>query len=108
MLYCSVLCKGDCAAVQITADYVRVEISGAVTSTEANEVLLELCRRLLNCRLSQLTLVRGESTRHKVLQVLGTTPDAIFNRLQVKSYRSSLLLYQPSLLHQINCMSSDN
>mmetsp|Transcript_5159 Transcript_5159/g.14829 ORF Transcript_5159/g.14829 Transcript_5159/m.14829 type:complete len:235 (-) Transcript_5159:303-1007(-) len=68
--------------LKITADYVRVEISGAVTSTEANEVLLELCRRLLNCRLSQLTLVRGESTRHKVLQVLGTTPDAIFNRLQ--------------------------
>lgn len=68
--------------LKVSADYVRVEISGAVTSTDANEVVLELMRQVLGMRLSQLTLVRGDSTRHKVLIVEGSNPHKIFERLQ--------------------------
>ena len=116
------------AWAQVSADYTKVEISGAVTASDANEILLELMRQVcmscaaqsclafggkllrtgtsssqqeshflgvpchdsdcdgtlqvLGVRLAQLTLVRGESTRHKVLQVSSTSPHAIFDRLQ--------------------------
>ena len=44
--------------------------------------LLELMRAILGVRLSQLTLVRGDSVRHKQLLVTDATPERCFDRLR--------------------------
>ena len=43
-----------------------------------------LCARrtLLGARLSQLSVMRGESTRHKLLLVKDISPAAVFDKLQ--------------------------
>jgi hypothetical protein len=115
--------------VQISADFVRVEVQGSVTTNDAREVghlcwitregrlvfeiftllhcaalhctplpdgmgnallrcsvhlqdLLELMRTILACRLGQLSLVRGDSTRHKKLLVSNMTPEQVFDKLR--------------------------
>ena len=44
--------------------------------------LLELMRTILACRLGQLSLVRGNSTRHKKLLVSNMTPEQVFDKLR--------------------------
>ena len=39
-------------------------------------------RTLLGARLSQLSVMRGESTRHKLLLVKDVSPAAVFDKLQ--------------------------
>lgn len=39
-------------------------------------------RAILACRLGQLSLVRGESTRHKKLLVSDTSPEQVFDKLR--------------------------
>ena len=39
-------------------------------------------RTLLGARLSQLSVMRGESTRHKLLLVKDISPAAVFDKLQ--------------------------
>jgi len=68
--------------VQISADYVRVEVRGSVTTTDANEDLLELMRAILACRLGQLSLVRGDTTRNKKLLVTEMSPEQVFDKLR--------------------------
>ena len=70
------------SVLKISADYVRVEITNAITHPDANEELLEFMRAILSVRLSQLSVLRGESTRHKLLLVQNTTPAQIFEKLQ--------------------------
>jgi uncharacterized protein YggU (UPF0235/DUF167 family) len=68
--------------VKVSAEYVRVEISNPVAHPDANEELLEAMRAVLGVRLSQMSLVRGPSTRHKLLLVEGLQPDVAYERLQ--------------------------
>eukprot|EP00891_Asterochloris_glomerata_P007027 jgi/Astpho2/7027/fgenesh1_pg.00107_%23_70_t len=68
--------------IKISADMVRIEITGAVTAPETNELILEFMRSLLAVRLSQLSIIRGESTRHKLLMVTKLKPDEVYQKLQ--------------------------
>ena len=47
--------------IKISADMVRIEITGAVTAPETNELILEFMRSLLTVRLSQLSIIRGRA-----------------------------------------------
>ena len=49
---------------------------------QASEELLEFMRGILGVRSGQLSIVRGESTRQKMLLVQGMTPQVIFERLE--------------------------
>lgn len=40
------------------------------------------CRRAAGVRLSQLSLTRGESSRHKLLRVGDLPPDEVFAKIQ--------------------------
>lgn len=71
-----------CSCSQISADSVRAEVKGSIVNADASECLLELMRSVLGVRLAQLTLVRGESTRHKLLLVQNMTPEQAFDKLQ--------------------------
>ncbi|KAK9808911.1 hypothetical protein WJX72_006244 [[Myrmecia] bisecta] len=70
--------------IKISADYVRIQISSAISHDDANEEILEFMRSMLSVRLGQLSLLRGESTRHKLLMVEGMTPSAAFEKLQAQ------------------------
>ncbi len=75
-----VICRPS--LIKISADYVRIGITQAISHSDANEEILEFLRSMLAVRLGQLTLVRGESTRHKLLMVTGTTPQEVFKMLE--------------------------
>lgn len=45
--------------LKVTADYVRLQITAAISNPEANEELVQFLRGVLGVRLSLLTLVRG-------------------------------------------------
>lgn len=70
------------AIMKISADHVRMEIVHAITAPETNEEILEVMRAILAVRLSQMSLIRGESTRHKLLMVQKVKPADIYQRLQ--------------------------
>ncbi|GAB4818378.1 hypothetical protein N2152v2_005424 [Parachlorella kessleri] len=76
--------RGNKAMIlKVSADYVRVQIKSGITHPAANEELLEYMRTVLGVRLSQLSLTRGESTRHKLLRVDELTPDQLFEKVQL-------------------------
>lgn len=60
----------------------RVEITGSITATDSSQEILELLRTLLAVRLGQLSLARGQSTRHKLVLVEGLSPEMAFEKLQ--------------------------
>ena len=68
--------------VRITRDHVRVQIMQPIAHEKAAEELLETMRVLLGGRQGQLSLVRGVTTRQKVLRVEGLSPEAIFEKLE--------------------------
>lgn len=70
------------AIIKISADHVRIEIVHAITAPETNEEILEVMRAILSVRLSQMSLIRGESTRHKLLMVQKVKPADVYQRLQ--------------------------
>ncbi len=69
-------------APQILPEFVRLEITGSITATEASEEILALMRSMLGVRLGQLSLERGHSTRHKTVLLEGMTPRQAFDKLQ--------------------------
>ena len=68
--------------MKISADNVRLSIIHGVSHEDANEELLEFVRGILGVRLSQLSVMRGESTRHKLVLVKDMVPATAFDKLQ--------------------------
>ena len=68
--------------VKVSSDFVRVQILQGIGHEKAGEELLGFMRGLLGVRLGQLSIVRGESTRQKLLLVQGLSPDAVFEKLE--------------------------
>lgn len=68
--------------LKVSSDYIRIQITNAISNADANEELLEFMREILGVRLGQLSLGRGESTRHKLLIVKDMTPIFVFAKLQ--------------------------
>lgn len=64
---------GSASLLKITADSVRVQMTGSVAQGgEIETEVLEYFRAVLGVRLSQLALVRGQSPRDRLLRVWGT------------------------------------
>lgn len=70
------------AVGKITAEHVRMHITGNAVHDVAQQELLALAARTLGVRLTQLTLVRGSGPRHKILVVEGLTPSLVYRRLK--------------------------
>jgi uncharacterized protein YggU (UPF0235/DUF167 family) len=68
--------------LKISADFVRIQIKHNVNHTMATEGILEYMRSVLGVKLGAMALARGETPRHKVLQIEGLGPDDVFERLQ--------------------------
>lgn len=70
--------------IKVSADAVRVAITHGIAHEAAGEEALNFLRGVLGVRLGQLSLMRGESTRHKLVTVKELVPAAVFDKLQAQ------------------------
>lgn len=60
----------------------RVRITAPPVDAAANEALVRYLAEVLDCRRSEVTLIRGHTSRHKVLGIAGLTPETVLARLE--------------------------
>lgn len=59
----------------------RIRVTAPPVDAAANEALLRLLANALDCPRGRVELLRGHTTRHKVVKIYGATPAAILARL---------------------------
>jgi uncharacterized protein (TIGR00251 family) len=59
----------------------RVKVTAPPVDSAANAALLELLGTRLDCARNQVTLVRGQTSRHKIIKVTGLKPEVVLARL---------------------------
>ena len=55
----------------------KVKVTAPPVDSAANRAVIELIVETLNCPRSAVTLVRGETARHKTLLLKGLTPEQV-------------------------------
>lgn len=60
----------------------RIKVTAPPVDAAANEALLRLLAETLDCPRSKVELVRGHTSRHKIVKIYGTTAAQIIQRLQ--------------------------
>jgi len=60
----------------------RVRVTAPPVDAAANEALLRLLATTLDCPRGQVELVRGHTSRHKVVKVYGVTMAGVWQRLR--------------------------
>ena len=79
--------QAHAAIAKITADCVRIHLTSNASHEVAQNELLALMARILSMRLTQLTLVRGSSSRHKILVIEMLSPYTVYQRLRGIPYK---------------------
>lgn len=59
----------------------RIKVTAPPVDAAANEALLRLLAQTLGCARGQVELVRGHTSRHKVVKLHGLGPGAVLARL---------------------------
>ncbi|HVV71082.1 MAG TPA: DUF167 domain-containing protein [Verrucomicrobiae bacterium] len=59
----------------------RIRVTAPPVDSAANEALVRFLAEVLDCPRSQVQLVRGQTSRHKVLKIYGVEPEAVVVRL---------------------------
>jgi|YNPBryantNP2012_1023418.scaffolds.fasta_scaffold12023_3 uncharacterized protein (TIGR00251 family) len=59
----------------------HVRLTAPPVDNEANVELVRFFAKLLDCPRNSIQIRRGHSSRHKVVEIRGLTPDLIVNRL---------------------------
>lgn len=62
-------------------DVLRVKVTAPPVDSAANEALIRLLAEKLDCTRSCVELVRGKTSRHKLVRVRGLTAEAVLSRL---------------------------
>ena len=60
----------------------RVKVTAPPVDAAANEALLRLLAETLDCPRGRVALVRGHTSRHKLIQLQGVSPEVVATRLQ--------------------------
>ncbi|GIL70154.1 hypothetical protein Vretimale_3401 [Volvox reticuliferus] len=71
-----------CMLSRVTADVVRVHVTGLMANDAVHEELFDLFAKVLNVRLSQLDIRRAKSSRNRIMTVESLTPEQIYERLR--------------------------
>ncbi len=77
--------------IKVSADAVRIAITHGIAHEAAGEEALDFMRSVLGVRLGQLSLMRGESTRHKLVLVKDLAPAVAFDKLQAQLNKQKAL-----------------
>jgi uncharacterized protein (TIGR00251 family) len=59
----------------------RIKVTAPPVDSAANEALIRLLAEKLDCSRNRLELVRGQTSRHKVVRITGTTIEAVAKQL---------------------------
>jgi uncharacterized protein (TIGR00251 family) len=59
----------------------RVKVTAPPVESAANEALIRLLAERLDCPRNRIELVRGQTSRHKVLKVYGMSAEAVLAKL---------------------------
>jgi uncharacterized protein len=62
-------------------DELRIRVTAPPVDSAANEALVRLLSDLLDLPRSRVQLVRGQTSRHKAVRLVGITPEAVLERL---------------------------
>jgi uncharacterized protein (TIGR00251 family) len=60
----------------------RIKVTAPPVDSAANEAVLRLLVERLDCARSQIELVRGKASRHKVIKVYGLSVASVIERLR--------------------------
>lgn len=60
----------------------RVKVTAPPVDAAANEALVRLLADELDCPRNRVELIRGQTSRHKVVKIYGLAPEAVLARLQ--------------------------
>ena len=61
----------------------RIKVTAPPVDSAANEALVSLLAETLDCPRNRIELVRGSTSRHKVLKVYGIRAEAVVQKLGV-------------------------
>ena len=65
-------------------DELRIRVTAPPVDAAANQALVELLARQLDCSRGRVELVRGQKSRHKVIQLHGFTPEEVLQKLPTR------------------------
>ena len=60
----------------------RVKVTAPPVEAAANEALIQLLAETLDCPRSRVEILRGHTSRHKVIKLHGLSADAVLARLK--------------------------
>jgi uncharacterized protein (TIGR00251 family) len=60
----------------------RIKVTAPPVDSAANEALVKLLAETLGCSRNRVELVRGQTSRHKVVRISGLTPQEVLMKLQ--------------------------
>ena len=61
----------------------RIKVTAPPVDSAANEALIRLLADTLDCPRNRVELVRGQTSRHKVVKLHGLTADEVLSRLRL-------------------------
>jgi len=67
----------------VEAGMVKVRVTAPPVDSEANEAVLRLLAEALDCSRSSLDLLRGHTSRIKVVRITGLSPEEVAGRLRL-------------------------
>jgi uncharacterized protein len=62
-------------------DELRIRVTAPPVEAAANEALLKILAQQLHCPRNRVDIVRGHTSRHKVVKLYGLTPEAVVTKL---------------------------
>jgi uncharacterized protein len=68
--------------IAISEGTIRVKIRAAAKDGKANAELIHFLSGILDCRRSQFEIVKGETTRNKVVEIQNSNPAEIWPKLK--------------------------
>jgi uncharacterized protein (TIGR00251 family) len=66
----------------------RMKVTAPPVDAAANEALVKLLAEILDCPRNRVELVRGHTSRHKVIKVFGLSEEAVLARLTAGQARA--------------------
>jgi uncharacterized protein (TIGR00251 family) len=66
---------------QPLGDELRIKVTAPPVDSAANQALVELLAETLQCPRNQVELIRGHTSRHKTILLLGLKPEQILKYL---------------------------
>jgi len=63
----------------------RIKVTAPPVDAAANQALIELLAKKLDCPRGRIELIRGQTSRHKTVRLHGFTPEEVLHAISRKS-----------------------